>query len=271
MKRITQAASRLLSGVLTRATFGSRQKRRLRSTPARRPPTNHSVRRINALAKKFALSPRYLEIGLQQGKTFQDVQAATRSGVEPYPQFSLKRLPKNSEVFVGTSDLFFESCKSKFDLIFIDGLHEATQTYRDLINALCVLDTGGVIVLDDVMPIDEPSSLPSLHDSEAQKRAQGVSHPFWYGDVYKVLGVILDLHPELNMVLIGDTPEHVQALIWRRGTETVAIARPEAEALMAEWTYSDFFPLSRFLESVEILPEEQAIEQVPVNQDRNGG
>lgn len=260
-----RVASEFLSEVRARLAVISRG-RRLRSMPARRPPNNHSVRRINALSNRFPFLPRYLEVGLQEGKTFEQIRAATRVGVEPYPRFSRRRLPRNSEVYVGTSDLFFDSCQSKFDLVFLDGLHEANQTYRDLIHALRFLEPGGVIMVDDVVPLDEPSSLPSLRDSDLRKRELGINHPFWYGDVYKVLGVIIELHSDLDLVLIGDTPEHIQALVWRANSQTVVSAHPNAERAISNWTYSDFFPASLFLESLEILSEEEAIDRVPVNQ-----
>lgn len=266
MKSTRKVASAFLSKLRALITIGSRGERRLRFIPAQTPPNNHSVRRINALSNRFPSRPRYLEIGLQEGKTFEQIRATTRVGVEPYPRFSLKSLPRNSEVYVGTSDSFFGSCQSKFDLVFLDGLHEANQTYRDLVNALRFLAPGGVILLDDVVPLDEASSLPSLRDSELQKRKMGISHPFWYGDVYKVLGAIIEMHPDLNLVLIGDTPEHIQALIWPVNSDTVFSAHPGAEHAMSNWTFSDFFPTSHFLNCLEMLSEKEAIDRAPVSQ-----
>jgi len=56
-----------------------------------------------------------------------------------------------------TSDQFFESqfMKSgvqRYDIVFIDGLHEAEQVYRDAINSLQLLNYRGTIVFHDINP-----------------------------------------------------------------------------------------------------------------------
>jgi hypothetical protein len=44
------------------------------------------------------------------------------------------------------SPLLLQHRPADRDLIFIDGLHEATQVYRDFENAVQILNTGGTIV-----------------------------------------------------------------------------------------------------------------------------
>ena len=221
-----------------------------------------SSRRVNALARGFSQPPRYLEIGLQDGYTFERVNAKLRVGVEPLPRFSLTQLPQNVSIYECTSDEYFERAREKFDLVFVDGLHEASQTYRDVINSLRLLNPGGVLLLDDVFPLDEPSSLPSLEASETAKREQGISHFFWYGDVYKVLGLIQDEHPELGIVLVGGDMNHVQALIWRTRPGSEIRPSPNAEALLQKWNFGDFFSGGGLLREIPILSEKHAIRMV---------
>ena len=236
----------------------------LRKKPGDSAAQTLSSRRLNGLAASFPRPPRYLEIGVQHGYTFENVRASVRIGVEPYPRFSLKKLPGNAEIFVGPSDDYFEQCESKFDLIFVDGLHEASQAYRDLINSFRFLSPGGAILLDDVFPLDEPSSLPSLEESNRSKREAGIDHPFWYGNVYKCLGVIQEKHPELDVVLVGGDPHHIQALIWKPDPDAIVAPAPSAKALMASWDFSDFFPDSDYVKGWKMLPERDAIRSVPI-------
>jgi hypothetical protein len=47
------------------------------------------------------------------------------------------------------SDNFFYNNEDFFDMIYLDGSHNEDQVFRDLINSLDVLSTGGVIIVDD--------------------------------------------------------------------------------------------------------------------------
>ena len=51
-----------------------------------------------------------------------------------------------------TSDDFFRINKNKFDVIFIDGLHEYQQAVNDIENSLGCLNENRVILLDDCLP-----------------------------------------------------------------------------------------------------------------------
>jgi hypothetical protein len=189
-----------------------------------------------------------------------------RVGVEPFPRFSLTKLPANADIFAGSSDDYFSQCDEQFDIIFVDGLHEANQAYRDVVNSFRVLNAGGVVLLDDVFPLDEPSSLPSLEESGLRKQQKGIEHHFWYGDVYKCLGVIQENHPELKVVLVGGDPHHIQGLIWKPNPEKKVTLSRHARALMSDWEFGDFFPRSNYIDALEILPEREAILSVPISQ-----
>ena len=51
--------------------------------------------------------------------------------------------------FKNTSDEFFMQNKEKFDLIYIDGWHEAPQVYKDINNSWDSLNINGIIICDD--------------------------------------------------------------------------------------------------------------------------
>ncbi len=48
-----------------------------------------------------------------------------------------------------TSDNFFKKNKNKYNLIYIDGLHEYSQVKRDFVNSFNCLDVNGIIICDD--------------------------------------------------------------------------------------------------------------------------
>jgi len=94
----------------------------------------------------------YLEIGVSNGKNLEGIHVPNRVGVDPV---KLTEVP-GVDIFTMTSDDYFESTDSpNFDLIFVDGLHQAEQVWRDIGNSLERLNEGGAIVLHDCLPWSE--------------------------------------------------------------------------------------------------------------------
>jgi predicted O-methyltransferase YrrM len=63
----------------------------------------------------------------------------------------------DSTTFVtSTSVAFMTNCNQKFDLIFLDGNHEAQVVYQEVPLALELLADGGVILMHDVYPNLKP-------------------------------------------------------------------------------------------------------------------
>ena len=107
----------------------------------------------------------FIEIGTRFGETFRQVHVPVKVSVDPDP--------RTDATFITTSDEYFREHGDKFDIVFIDGLHECRQAYRDVRNALEHLNSGGVIVMHDCHPTDE--------DMQEPYRGQY----FWTGDVWK--------------------------------------------------------------------------------------
>jgi hypothetical protein len=74
-----------------------------------------------------------------------------------------------------TSDEFFKQNKLIFDVIFIDGLHNADQVYRDIINSIRMCSHKGYIVCHDMNPEKEEIQLTTK-----PKKGQE-----WTGDCWK--------------------------------------------------------------------------------------
>lgn len=129
----------------------------------------------------------YLEIGVEDPATnYNRIVANIKYGVDP----CFVRSPAGPS-FGGTSDEFFKQNKDKFDLIFIDGLHEAGQVYRDIENSFEVLNLNGTIVMHDCLPRSEVE--------QRVPREQDV----WTGDVWKAFVRYRENHPYVKMETVN--------------------------------------------------------------------
>jgi len=82
--------------------------------------------------------------------------------------------------------------RRRFDLVFIDGLHESSQVIRDVQNALLFLNPNGTILLHDCKPIFEvEGSFPYVPGT-----------CFWNGNVWKAIALLRTL-PDID-VCVGD-------------------------------------------------------------------
>jgi hypothetical protein len=100
----------------------------------------------------------YLEVGGQPNagdrSTFSQVEIKYKDTIDPGVHVEDDGMPKNCKHYEMTSDAFFKKYKNskKYDLIFIDGLHEHEQVYRDIEGSLSCLSENGTIVLHDMLP-----------------------------------------------------------------------------------------------------------------------
>jgi hypothetical protein len=241
----------------------------LSDVPAQ-PSYFNSAARLNSIYAKMQQCSTYLEIGLQFGYTFRDVLVPFKWGVDPELRFSKRGLPEGVIVSDTTSDDFFESCPDnlRFDLVFIDGLHTWSQTYKDLVNALNVTSTGAVIVIDDVVPSDRFSALPSLEAATQGRIEHGVTGDKWHGDVYKVLILLAECHPELAVRVVGtsDPGDNPQAVVWRNGKlnnqENPHIIR-SVPADIDELNYDEVFASERWSGLFTSYPLDEVLDQIP--------
>lgn len=114
---------------------------------------------INYLIDKYNLV-NYLEIGVFQGENIRKVKALHKDGVDPGAEGYV--VPEVN--YPITSDAFFDLIKNnddiKYDIIFIDGLHEYKQVLKDISNSLRHIREGGFILLHDCNPVSFEAQLP---------------------------------------------------------------------------------------------------------------
>ena len=180
--------------------------------------TTGSAFRINKLLASTA-GKNYLEIGVNYGFTFEGVKAKNKLGVDPQKKFftfsSGNHLKDNS-------DNFFKSNMSKFDVIFIDGLHEYKQVLRDIVNSLNSLNKGGVILIDDVYPTDFNIAAKSWESLTAEeKNSLSKGYFSWQGDVYKAVFFIINEYKGLIDFYTVNDNNHIQMIVKKKNHEAV--------------------------------------------------
>ena len=138
---------------------------------------------INTILSYKGNKTNYLEIGVRDlDDNFNLINAETKYCVDPGIEAEL-----NNADFKLESDEFFKKLSSgeilssdyKFDVIFIDGLHLASQVERDIDNALNFLKEDGFIILHDCNPPTE------WHARENFEFKNSPADLCWNGTVWK--------------------------------------------------------------------------------------
>jgi len=131
----------------------------------------------------------YLEIGVEKGNLFLQIDVPYKAAVEPNFLIpgGFNNIKGSEEYYEMTSNDFFNSKMKKspkeFDIVFIDGLHTYEQSRQDLENSLKYLSPNGVVLLHDCNPESETAALPSIKLSTMTEGFSGA----WMGDVYKTM------------------------------------------------------------------------------------
>lgn len=151
----------------------------------------------------------YLEIGYYKGWSFDRVECEEKTAIDPNPSRSIpqEQAPYGQVmghhdfaiIYKMTSDDYFAYIEDhpsysdvKWDIIFIDGLHESQQVDRDIENALKHLSPGGTIVMHDCNP------------SSYEMTTTGTVLGEWTGDVYKSFCKFRVLHDNICYVVDTD-------------------------------------------------------------------
>ncbi len=126
---------------------------------------------------------RYLEIGVRDpDSNFNLIDAKEKYSVDPGVEIA-----ENTADFKVTSDAFFEKLsngeildpKTRFDVIFIDGLHLADQVDRDIRNSLKYVTENGFVALHDCNPPTE------WHARETYDFHHTPAADYWNGTTWK--------------------------------------------------------------------------------------
>jgi hypothetical protein len=140
---------------------------------------------LNALIARYGFRS-YLEIGMgDPWHNFELIAAALKHSVDPAPGATYRM----------GSDAFFASAppEQRYDLIFVDGLHEEEQVLRDIEGSLARLTPGGAVVLHDTNPPTE------WHQRPPQEYTRGTE---WNGTVWRAVVRFRLAHPEVPLYTV---------------------------------------------------------------------
>ena len=118
---------------------------------------------INVLTEKRN-DIKYLEIGVDQGSTFDNVKnVSIKHGVDPFGASKNITHRMSSQMFFAMNKYFF---KQKYDIIFIDAIHLFDVVQQEITESLKILEEDGLIFLHDTCPFGESSQKILQHDFE---------------------------------------------------------------------------------------------------------
>jgi hypothetical protein len=91
----------------------------------------------------------------------------------------------SDDFFQGPAQSIFTNKKA--DVCLVDGLHSFSQSLNDVLNAVQILRSDGVVLLDDVNPDTADKASPTPHG-----RA-------WNGDVWKTMAILRATQPQWDV------------------------------------------------------------------------
>ncbi len=180
----------------------------------------------------------YLEIGVDEGQTFSIVRAPIKVGVDPIaprPAVVIEITRPGSTYFATTSDEFFERhapqvLASGVDVVFIDGLHTYGQTYRDVQNALRILNPGGVILVHDCLPASAAEARVAPTYDEAWRLNGPDWSGLWTSDGWKAIVAVRSGH-QPGQACVLNCDHGVGVVHNGGGPAPLALTLPEIDAL----------------------------------------
>lgn len=175
----------------------------------------HRKTRLNKLGS-INQSSRYLEIGVNEGKTFNAIEIEHKVAVDLKFQFNQEKYATDKVIFLEvSSDEFFKNYAQDFmpfDLIYLDGLHTFEQTFRDFCASIYCAHSQTIWLIDDTCPGSYAQAQASHQRCRKLKEISKEKNKSWMGDVYKVIAAINDFFPQFSFATF---PDRGQTVVWK--------------------------------------------------------
>lgn len=168
----------------------------------------------------------YLEIGCDDDQLFSKISIQEKIGVDPVSGGNYR----------AKSEDFFDKNLKKFDLVFIDGLHEYHQVKKDILNSIKFLNKEGFILVHDC--------LPRSISAQAVPRFRNI----WNGDVWKAI-VELRTYPNLEIfTCLAD--EGISIIQVKKNSQILKIEKNIADLKFKDYYYNyrDYMRVINFSE-----------------------
>jgi hypothetical protein len=225
---------------------------------------------VQALLDLFP-EPSYLEIGVDSGHSLGLISASHTVAVDPNLKFVPPPDASTVEYHaIGSDDYFASHCPAgkSFDVVFLDGQHTFEQTLRDLLNAVLRLSDGGVIVVDDILPVSYHASLPKLNEA-FQLRDHLAPHVpahradnTWMGDVYKLAFFVQTFMQQLSYATVQETQGPL--VLWK----SVRPGPPIPDRTMLDIALLNFSDTVLKRSAFRILPFDSILDEIQAHHAR---
>ncbi len=181
----------------------------------------------------------YIEIGVESGASIQHARADCKAlGIDPALNVQ-HSLTAWTRLFKLTSDDFFFTYDPReitntehIDFAFIDGLHTFDQALKDFINIEQYAGPDTVVLFHDIFPV-----APETAERDRITR-------FWVGDTWKVIPLIRELRPDLNVFTIPTRPSGLGVIT--RCDPNSRVLRRSFDQAVSKWkqsTIQEKFPM----------------------------
>lgn len=193
---------------------------------------------INNYLKK---NDNYLEIGIEHGHTFLNINTLNKIGIDPDPKIT------HSNIIQVTADEFFLYNDVIFNIIFIDGMHQVEYVINDINNSIRTISNNGKIFIDDILPLtyEEQLKIPNNHFYENGILKYKES---WTGDVWKVIYYILK-NFKTNIEFKYFLHENYRGVFMFNVTDLFQISKKEINEINGYDYYNDFNKYKKLLDS----------------------
>lgn len=152
----------------------------------------------------------YLEIGVETGATLAFAQCRA---VAIDPKFQLQGNPigqrAETYLFQLKSDEFFAQHDLKkflpdgVDFAFLDGMHHFEYLLRDFMNTEKYSRRDTVVTLHDCYPVNSEIADRKVN---YDRRVDAATRIWWTGDVWKLLPILRDFRPDLDVAILDCPP-----------------------------------------------------------------
>lgn len=136
----------------------------------------------------------YLEIGLDNpAATYVDIMAENKESCDPYINVEITPIISKYLTYHMKSDDMFANMEpdKKYDLIFVDGLHDGKQVVRDVINSIKHINNNGLVVVHDCLPKKDYWTEQVFNkDNPKRHLGNGVFDGTWCGTTWTALPVL---------------------------------------------------------------------------------
>ncbi|MGA3303017.1 MAG: class I SAM-dependent methyltransferase [Methylovirgula sp.] len=166
----------------------------------------HYLNQIHLVCKPSG----YLEIGVFEGVTL-SLARCRAVAVDPRFQIRVDPLGQRPEtyLFQMTSDDFFARHNLKtflpdgVDLAFLDGMHQFEYLLRDFMNTEKYSHKGTIVTLHDCHPVNTEIA---NREPTFERRSDPATRTWWAGDVWKLLPILRDFRPDLDVTILDCPP-----------------------------------------------------------------